>query len=144
MKICLISDLHLSINPRLCKEAFFYEREGFKVVILVMWQSEDLLQRDMVILGGHNIICRPYLDIIPGHISSLARNLLRLRKRFAAELQKWLGLGTKWAISHAPEKMFKTVLDEDAELYSAHAECAFYVGRDLVKSGKKVIFDFEV
>ena len=142
-KICLLSDHHLSMNPRLWKEAFFYEKEGFKVVILNMWQSKDLLQRDLEILNGHAITYKAYLNLIPGEINSFARFLYRLRKKAASELQRLFKIGTKWAINHAPELMLQKALKEDANLYAAHLECAFFAGRDLILAGKKVSFDFE-
>jgi hypothetical protein len=127
----------------LWKEAFFYEREGYEVVVLTMWQSGDLLERDRALLEGHRINYKPYLNLIPGQISATARFYYRLRKRLACELQKWFRIGTGWAISHAPERMLAYALDEKADLYAAHLECAFFVGRDLIKAGKKVSFDFE-
>ena len=142
-KICLLSDHHLCINPRLWKEAFFYEKQGFEVVILTMWQSKNLLQKDWKILKGHAINYTAYLNGIPGEINTITRFFYRLRKRLAGELQRFLKIGSAWAISYAPELMQKKALSENADLYAAHLECAFYVGRELVKAGKKVSFDFE-
>ena len=142
-KICLLSDHHLCINPRLWKEAFFYEREGYEVVVLTMWQSNDLLKWDKELLKGHGIIYKTYLNLIPTEINPLMRFFYRLRKRIASELQRRLKIGTAWAISHAPELLFRFALKEEADLYAAHLECGFFAGRELIKSGKKVSFDFE-
>jgi glycosyltransferase involved in cell wall biosynthesis len=142
-KICLLSDHHLCINPRLWKEAFFYESEGCEVVILTMWQSADLRIRDHNILKGHRIEYKPFLNLIPGEIHEPFRFFYRIRRRLAAELQKWTGIGTEWAISHAPSLMYEKAIREEADLYVAHLECAFYTGRALLKAGKKVGFDFE-
>ena len=142
-KICLLSDHHLCINPRLWKEAFFYEKTGYDVVVLTMWQSADLLQRDLKILNGHRVVYKTYLNLIPGEINVTLRFCYRLRKRLASELQRILKIGTGWSISHAPEKMFRKALKENANLYAAHLECSFFVGRKLCRLGKKVSFDFE-
>lgn len=142
-KICLLSDHHLSMNPRLWKEAFFYEQKGFDVVILSMWHSKDSLKKDWQILNGHAITYKAYLNLIPGEINPFELLFYRIRKRVAGELQRLLKYGTGWAISHSPGLMFKKAMEEDATLYGAHLECAFYVGRDLIKVGKKVSFDFE-
>lgn len=142
-KICLFSDHHVCINPRLWKEAFFYEREGYEVVVLTMWQSANLLQRDHDLLKGHNIQYKAYLNLIPTETNPAKRFLYRLRKRTASELQKRLKTGTPWAISHAPERLYRFALNEQADLYSAHLECGFFAGRQLIKAGKKVSFDFE-
>jgi glycosyltransferase involved in cell wall biosynthesis len=39
--------------------------------------------------------------------------------------------------------MYKVAVQQSADLYVAHLECAFYVGRRLIKAGKKVAYDFE-
>jgi glycosyltransferase involved in cell wall biosynthesis len=143
MKVCLLSDHHICINPRLWKEAFLYEKLGHEVVILTMWQSSVFLEKDNKILIGHDIKYVTYLNMISG-VNSIFLNLFyRIRKRFSAEIQRFFKLGISWAISYAPEKMFNFAISESADLYIAHLECAFCVGRKLVKSGKKVAFDFE-
>jgi glycosyltransferase involved in cell wall biosynthesis len=131
------------MNPRLWKEAFFYEKEGFEVVILTMWQSNDSLKKDLQILAGHAISYQAYLNLISGVVHPYNRFFYRARKKLAGLLQKYFKIGSRWAISHSPEKMFSMAMQENANLYSAHLECAFFVGRDLVKAGKKVCFDFE-
>jgi glycosyltransferase involved in cell wall biosynthesis len=108
-----------------------------------MWQSAELLKADTDMLTGHAIEYKAYLNLIPGQVDHVTRNLYRLRRRLAGESQKWLGLSSKWAISHAPEKLYRAAVLEEADLYAAHAECAFYAGRELSRAGKKVSFDFE-
>jgi glycosyltransferase involved in cell wall biosynthesis len=142
-KVCLLTDHHICMNPRLWKEAFLYEKLGWEVVILTMWQNKSSLLKDRAILSRHSICYDAYLNLIPGQIGWFSRLLYRARKRIAGDLQRFFKLGTGWAISHAPERMFSRALAENADLYSAHLECAFYTGRKLVKAGKKVSFDFE-
>lgn len=142
-RICLLSDHHPCVNPRLWKEAFFYEKNGWEVAVLTMWQSRNFLQKDHEILKGHNIRYKAYLNLLPGEVKSSKRFFYRARKRAGAEMQRRLKKASPWAISHAPEKMLTEALKENADLYSAHLECAFYAGRKLVKAGKKVSFDFE-
>lgn len=143
LKVCLLSDHHICMNPRLWKEAFFYEEQGFEVIILSMWQSKDLLLNDLDLLKGHAIRYETYLYLIPGEINNVQRFFYRLRKRVFCEIQRVFKKGFGCAISHAPERMLRRALLEAADLYSAHLECAFFVGRELVKAGKKVSFDFE-
>ncbi|HEY8661950.1 MAG TPA: hypothetical protein VIL78_23145 [Hanamia sp.] len=142
-KVCLLTDHHICFNPRLWKEAFFYESKGFEVVILSMWLSKEFLQKDLEILNGHSISYKTYLNLVPGEVSKIAHTYYRLRKRIAGELQRWFNIGTRWAISHAPGLMLRYALKENADLYAAHLECAFYAGRKLIKAGRKVSFDFE-
>ena len=143
LKICLLSDHHICMNPRLWKEAFFYEKQGFEVIIVNMWQSKALLLNDLDLLKGHTIQYEAYLNLIPDEISSLHRFFYRARKRLSCEVQHVFKISFGWAISHAPEKMLKSALLHDADLYVAHLECAFFAGRELIKAGKKVSFDFE-
>jgi hypothetical protein len=142
-KICLLSDHHISLNPRLWKEAFFYEELGFEVVVITMWQSNYFLEKDLKILNRHNIKYIPYLNLISGSNNILNILFYRIRKRISSELHRFFKVGLPWAISHSPDKLYKYANKESADIYVAHLECAFYVGRKLVKAGKKVAFDFE-
>jgi len=112
-------------------------------VVITMWQSADLLSRDLDLLKGHAIEYKCFLNMIPGQISSAKCFFYKLRRRIAGEAQRFLKFGTIWAISHAPELLIRKALLENADLYSAHCECAFIAGRALVRAGKKVSFDFE-
>jgi glycosyltransferase involved in cell wall biosynthesis len=125
------------------KEAFFYEKQGYEVVILSMWQSDDLLEKDWKILKGHAISYKAYLNLLPGGMNKIDRLYYRLKKKLAGELQRLFKIGTASAISYAPGLMLKKALKEDADLYAAHLECSFYAGKQLLKAGKKVCFDFE-
>jgi len=142
-KVCLLSDHHLCINPRLWKEAFFYEKLGYEVVVLTMWQSNIFLEKDKQILSGHSIKYKAYLNIIPGENNIVINYFYRIRKRLSSELHRFCKIGLSWSISHAPEKMYEEAVQQSADLYVAHLECAFYVGRRLIKAGKKVAYDFE-
>ena len=102
-----------------------------------------MLKRDREILNGHNIVHKAYLNLIKGQVNKVSHFLYRLRKRAAGELQRFFKIGTGWSISHSPGLMFKKALEENADLYSAHLECAFFTGRNLIKAGKKVSYDFE-
>ena len=106
-----------------------------------MWQSQKSLERDFEIIKGHNIVYKPYLNLLAAN--KLIFFFYRLRKRLAGELQKRLNIGSKWAISYSPGLMFKSAVKENADLYAAHLECAFYAGKKLVEVGKRVSFDFE-
>ncbi len=142
-KICLLTDHHICVNPRTWKEALFYEKDGYEVTILAMWVSADSLAKDREILNGTNIKYLCYLNLIPGSLPGFKRLFYRVRKRLATELFILTGISTKWTISYAPEKMIAAALAQNANLYAAHLECAFYAGRALIRKGKKVSFDFE-
>jgi glycosyltransferase involved in cell wall biosynthesis len=142
-KICILSDHHICVNPRVWKEAFAYEKMGYQVVILTKWQNNEHKQMDFGILQGHQIDYKCFLNLIPGHLSPLKRFYYRLRKRLASECQRYFKIGGAWAINHAPDLLYRKALEERADFYSAHLESGFYAGMKLVNSGKKVSFDFE-
>jgi glycosyltransferase involved in cell wall biosynthesis len=142
-KVCLISDHHLSINPRLWKEAFLYEELGFEVVIITQWISDFFLKRDLEILDKHRIKYIPYLDLRPGRLSLFQRFFYRARKRIGGELMKLFKINNGWALSYAPEKLYGLALKENADLYASHLESGLLVGCKLIGAGKKVSFDFE-
>ncbi len=142
-KICILTDHHISYNPRVWKEAFIWEKLGYEVVILNMWISEQSLERDLAILKDHTIRYECYLNLIPAKIPKGRHYFYRIRKRIFAELQKRFKVGLKWTLSYAPEKMISCAIKEQADFYSAHLECAFFAGRELSRKGMKVFFDFE-
>ena len=141
-KICLISDHHISVNPRLWKEAFCYEKHGYEVVILVMWITDEWRKRDLEILEGHRVTYKSYLNLIPGEVPESKRTFFRVRKKLAGELVR-TGLELPYAISYGPDLMLKAAIAEKADFYIAHLECAFYTGKKLLQKGHKVAFDFE-
>src|SRR5690606_14479662 len=68
---------------------------------------------------------------------------LKLRNKIALIAKKKLGINSIYILSHAPEKIYKTALELNADLYISHVECGLYVGEKLIKAGKKVAFDIE-
>jgi glycosyltransferase involved in cell wall biosynthesis len=102
-----------------------------------------MLNKDREILNGHSIKYKAYLNLMEGQVKPLSRFLFRIRKRGAGELQRFFRIGTGWSLSHSPGLMFKKALQENADLYVAHLECAFFTARNLIKAGKKVSYDFE-
>jgi hypothetical protein len=142
-KICLISDLHISVNPRLWKEAFVYEQMGYEVVVITQWVSDYFLEKDIELLKGHSIAYKAYLDMRPGKAPAGRRFYYRARRRLGSELQKHFRISRPWAVSYAPDLLFKRAIEEKADLYSAHVEAGFLAGIQLIKAGKKVGFDME-
>src|SRR5690242_20708741 len=133
-----MTDHHICFNPRVWKEAFYYEKKGVEVIILSMWIGQEYLERDLQIIRGHAVIYKPYLNLIPGEAAKFIRFFYRARKRISGEMQRLFGIGLPEALSYAPAKMFRSALRENADHYSAHLECAFAAGNQLLKKGKNV------
>ena len=144
MKICIVSNQHISANPRVWKEADLFASKGYEVVIVTRFNSRQHREKDEEILKGLNpnikYVCG--LNIIPGEVSFIRKAFYRLRYEVAVRLKK-IGVETKYLFSVDPDKIYNKALNEGADLYAAHVECGFYVGRKLAQKGKRVIFDFE-
>lgn len=142
-KICLLSDLHLSSNPRLWKEAHALASAGYDVVILTMWTSAEKRRTDRQILQHSSIEYKAALNLIPGEIKEVKRFLIRLRGRIAREVKRWVGIDSAWCLGYAPGYMVKAALSEKADLYIAHTEFGIVIGKDLIQKGAHVAYDIE-
>ncbi len=142
-KICLISDLHLSSNPRVWKEANALAAAGYDVVILTMWTSAERREKDVLLIHHPNISYKAPLNLIPGEIHFLKRFIVRLRSRLAREIKRWLNVDSAWCLGYAPQIMTKAALNEKADLYIAHTEFGIVIGKELILKGAKVAFDIE-
>jgi len=142
-KICLISDLHLSSNPRTWKEASTLAAAGYEVVILTIWTSSEKREKDLLLIQGKNIIYKASLNLIPGEIRFLKRFYIRLRRRLARDLKRILNIESSWCIGYAPQIMTEAALNEKADLYIAHTEFGILVGKELIRKGVKLAYDIE-
>ncbi len=141
--ICIVTDRHLSTNPRVWKEAQVLSRNGYSVTIVTQFNSKEFITRDRELLQQLGLSVKYYaaVDISAGGSGFLAV-YYKIRARLAHVLKK-AGLDSMYLLSHAPEKIYRAALRENADLYIAHVECGLYAGMRLVKQGKKVAFDFE-
>lgn len=142
-KICLISDLHLSSNPRVWKEANALAAAGYEVVVLTMWTSAERRKKDLLLIHHPTITYKAALNLIPGEIDFLKRFYIRLRSRFAREIKRWLNIDSAWCLGYAPQIMTKAALNEQADLYIAHTEFGIVIGKELILKGAKVAYDME-
>lgn len=142
-KICLISDLHLSSNPRVWKEANALAAAGYDVVILTMWTSEERRKKDLSLIHHQKIIYKASLNLIPGEIHFLKRFIIRLRSRLAREMKRWLNVDSAWCLGYSPQTMTHAALNEQADLYIAHTEFGIVIGKELILKGAKVAYDIE-
>jgi hypothetical protein len=142
-KICLISDLHLSSNPRAWKEANALAASGYEVVILTMWTSAERRAKDFLLIHEKNISYKASLNLIPGEINSLKRFSIRLQSRIARELKRWMNIDSAWCLGYAPQIMREAALNEKADLYIAHTEFGIVIGKELIRKGAKVAYDIE-
>src|SRR5689334_18473836 len=104
-KICLVSNLHLSANPRLWKEANSLAVAGYEVVILTIWTSAEKREQDQSFIHHPNIRYKAAINLIPGEVSSIRRFYRRARRRLSIEIKKRFRIDTSWILDFAPLQM---------------------------------------
>lgn len=142
-KICIISNQHLSKNPRVWKEAILLTTLGYNIVILTAWNSPEVLKQDYKLLADYKIKYVGVIDLIFNGKNTAKKLFIKIRKRFALEMKKRFNIDTSWLLGAGSKMFFKAALDENADLYIVHVEFGFHIGQLLTKAGKKVGFDFE-
>jgi hypothetical protein len=133
-KICIISSQHLSKNPRVWKEAISLTTLGHDVVILTVWTSAKILSQDYALIANHKIQYIGVIDLISNGKNVAKKLLLKIRRRFALAVKRYINIDSVWILGVSPKKFFSVALQVDAELYIAHVEFGFYTG----KTGKIV------
>ncbi|HEY4338014.1 MAG TPA: glycosyltransferase [Puia sp.] len=142
-KICIVSDLHLSTNPRVWKEANSLAAAGYAVTILTMWTSAAKRDLDKAFLHHPALTYKAGLNLIPGEIAPLRRFYYRLRGRLEREAHRLFRTNSPWTLGYGPDQMTKAALQEKADLYIAHTEYGIVIGNHLLAKGCNVAFDIE-
>lgn len=143
-KICLVSDHHLCTNPRVWKEAKTLAANGYDVTIVTIFQNAASLQRDKELLAGlpAGIQYVAAVSYIEGQVPSWKRLLYKGVTKLAAWGKK-AGVDSVYLLSNNPNEIYRKALEIGADLYICHIDCSLYVGKKLLRQGKKVAFDFE-
>lgn len=142
-KICILSGLHLSTNPRVWKEANSLANAGYKVVIISVWRSAEIKNRDVLLIHNKNIQYKAAPNLIKGEAKPFKRFYIRARNRVSREATKRLKINSSWSIGFSPNTMINAAIEEKAELYIAHTEFGIAVGKSLIEKGYKVAYDIE-
>ena len=137
--ICIITHQHLCRNPRVFKEALAISAMGDEVTILSSIYSSNLLLEDEKLIGNEKIKYRFYSNLSKkgpvNYLNRFSNKMGRLLTR--------MGFENRWALGYAPDRCLQLALRENADLYIVHQELPTYVGKRLIRRGKKVGFDFE-
>jgi glycosyltransferase involved in cell wall biosynthesis len=142
-KICIISDLHLSANPRVWKEANSLAAAGYDVVIQTTWTSAEKRKLDDDFIQQPGLTYTAGLNLIPGEVSALRRFYYRFRAKLAREMQRFFSVSDPWSLGYAPGRIAKLAIRQQADLYIAHTEFGIVVGNRLRAKGLNVAFDIE-
>lgn len=138
--ICLLTQNHLSRNPRVYKEACWFAENGHQVTILTTWHNNDFLKDDFALLQDSAIRYVPYADLRMGFPGSRAH---RIRFQLFRRTLKTLGIETIDSAGYGPQALLRSALRTEADVYIAHQEIPTLIAPMLVKKGKKVAYDFE-
>ena len=84
-KICILTDQHLSANPRVWKEANSLSRAGYVVVILTAFSSAEHKRKDELLLKDldKNIRYRSVINLIRGEVFFPKLFFYKARLKFA-------------------------------------------------------------
>jgi len=141
-RILIISAGHLSRNPRIVKEAETLGRAGYEVTVLTVRNHAAAEFADVELLRN-----APYrrvmLDLLaPDHVGRLNARYRRFQIWFARQLVRRLRWQSPLAFGPAPG-LLALARPHPADLTIVHIETAFWVGRQLLRDGRRVAADFE-
>lgn len=138
-RICILTQNHISKNPRVLKESILLASMGFQVKILTSWYSEELLQLDQQLIQSYPIQYFAYADLRPGMQQRLYH---RLRFQISRRLNA-LGIESIDAGGYGPWNLLKLARQEAADFYIIHQEVPTLIAPQLLSDGYKIAYDFE-
>lgn len=138
--ICIFTQSPLVAAPRVVKEANVYAAAGYKVTLFALWYNKGILEKDRALL--HNdIVYKAGVDLL--NFGSLGSKYIRLNRKIARVLVKYLGIGTVAALGYDFTAYLEKLLMVHADLYIGHEEMSMALAKCLIKRKKIVAFDFE-
>ncbi|PTR01270.1 glycosyltransferase involved in cell wall biosynthesis [Mucilaginibacter yixingensis] len=138
--ICIISQSHLSRNPRVLKECLALQQEGYQVTILTAIYSHDLLNEDKQLLKNSGVTCLFYSDLRKKNFRTFKDRLIRKTMVF---LQQYFGVESTLSLGYGAKRLKKMSRQIQADLFICHQELPTCIGTWLLKKGKKTAFDLE-
>lgn len=137
--ICIVSQSHISRNPRVVKEAIALAQAGYNVHILTAIYSSELLAEDLSLLHNTGITYSFYSDLRKINLASFTDKLI---KKLFVLLQKHLNIHSSCSLGYGAFRLKKQCLAYNADLYIMHQELAMIIGSRLI-SKYKIAFDLE-
>lgn len=138
--ICILTQNHISRNPRVFKEVKLLRELGYSVKILTTWYSSDFLQDDLNLLRDLNVHYQSYADLRPGQPGRLKHRIIF---QFFRRIKGYLNIETVHSAGYGSTTLLKQALGEKADLYIVHQEIPTLLAKDLIHKGFAVAFDFE-
>ncbi|MBK0378193.1 glycosyltransferase family protein [Mucilaginibacter segetis] len=139
--ILIVSQSHLSRNPRVLKEATALADNGYNVSILTAIYNNDLYQEDLELLHGTTINYQLYSDLRNVNFASIKQRLIR---KIAVFILKYLKFETKSCLGYNAYGLKKRLTISTADLYIMHQELATVIGSEMLSNNdRKIAFDIE-
>jgi glycosyltransferase involved in cell wall biosynthesis len=143
-RIVLLTGSSLCHNPRAAKEATALADAGYAVSVLGAWHDPELKARDLRLIEGAPFKFIPVLDsTLPQLHEKMAQWLRRARKKTTDIIYSTTGVQSPLQLGLGIRRLLSEALRNRADLYIAHSEPALYVGRELLRRGRRVGVDME-
>lgn len=141
-KIAILTQSHLSRNPRVLKEAIALSNKGFDITVLSTKTDDSLSIEDNNLISNTNVKLYYYSDV-----SNSADKSRKFKFRIIRKLAL-IALGTfnyqsGHSLGYGFSKLNSYAKEMNADLYICHQEMASIAGVQLAKSGFNVAFDLE-
>ncbi|WP_299228493.1 hypothetical protein [uncultured Psychroserpens sp.] len=138
--ICIFTQSPLTKAPRVVKEANVYAEAGFSVTVYGLWYDKALLENDRALLHSE-IIYKAGINLLD--YNSFRSKIIRLKRKTARELVKYLNIETINALGYNYKYYLKQLEQEQSCIYIGHEEMSMALSKALLEKGFKVAFDFE-
>lgn len=138
--ICIFTQSHVSLAPRVVKEANVYAQAGYHVTVYATWYDADLLEDDRKSLHS-KIMYKSGVDLLVWN--STLSIICRFKRMFGRQLVKQFGIQSRAALGYGFYRYLRQLERENADIYIGHQEMGMALAKCLIKRGKKVAFDFE-
>lgn len=141
-KITIVTGQHLIFNPRVWKEANTLCESGYEVTIFTTWYSTKYKQDDKLLLNT-SITYLPSFSLIPTTGNTFSIFYARVLKKVANFIFILFNVSSVYQIMYMPKKQLKNITNRITDLFICHQETGLLIGKELIKQGYKVAFDFE-
>lgn len=141
--ICIVSTQHPARNPRVVKEADALTAAGLRVEVLTVASGAATLKADRALVSSRPWQLRYGVDLTGQAGGSRLKGLhLRLATRMASALNRRLGSQCVAALGPV-RPLLRAALGRRAQLYIVHTDGGLWIGRELLRHGRRVAADFE-
>ena len=141
-RVTIITGQHLIFNPRVWKEANALCESGYNVAIFTTWYSSRYRKEDETLLNS-SIAYLDSFSLILTAKKSFSIFYARALKKVANLIFIIFRISSVYQLLYLPKRQLKCILRRPSDLFICHQEAGLLIGKELLKLGYKVAFDFE-